>query len=97
VPFIGRNRAVVTGLGPYLRSEPMAPRSDAFLRSYHAPLGQQILDIAQAQGKPMIRPNGIGDDVPTEPESFSRGCETLLTMKDGYTRVNNLTKPCHQL
>ena len=26
------------------------------------PFGQQILEIAQAQGKPMERPNGIGDD-----------------------------------
>jgi hypothetical protein len=70
MPFVGRNRAIVTDLGRYLRSEPLAPHSDTFIRNDYAPFGQQILDIAQAQGKPMVRPNGIGDDGSREPEAF---------------------------
>jgi len=34
------------------------------------PFGQQILDIAQAQGKPMERPDGIGDDGLSETEAL---------------------------
>ena len=39
------------GLGRYLCSEPRASDADAFIRDDYAPFGQQILDIAQAQGK----------------------------------------------
>ena len=70
VPFVGRNRAIATDLGRYLRSEPLAPHPDAFIRDDYAPFGQHILDIAQAQGKPMVRPDGIGDDGPREPEAL---------------------------
>lgn len=52
MPFVGRNRAVVKDLGRYLHSELLAPHSDAFIRIDYTPLGPQILDIAQAQGKP---------------------------------------------
>lgn len=70
MPFVARNWAVVTDLGRYLRSEPLAPLSDAFIRNDYVPLGQQVLDIAQAQGKPVVRSNGIGNDGLREPEAF---------------------------
>jgi hypothetical protein len=57
------------GLGRYLRSEPLAPHPDALIRDDYALFGQQILDIAQAQAKPMVRPDGIGDR-PRRPEAL---------------------------
>jgi hypothetical protein len=55
VPFVGRNPASATDPGRYLRSEPLAPNKDAFIRDDHTPFGQQILDIAQAQRKMMAQ------------------------------------------
>jgi len=70
VPFVDRNCAVVTDFGRNLRSELLAPHSDAFIQNDYAPFSQQILDIAQAQGKPMVRSNSMADDGPREPEAF---------------------------
>jgi len=63
-------RTVATDPSRDLRSEPLASHPDAFIRDNHAPLRQQILPIAQAEGKPMVRPDGIGDDGPREPEAL---------------------------
>lgn len=62
VPFVGRGRTVAADAGDDLRSKPLAPNADAFVRDDHASLGKQILYIAQAQSKPMIRPDGVGND-----------------------------------
>jgi len=70
MPFVGRDWAIATDPGGDLRSEPLAPHPDAFIRDDHAPFGQQVLDIAQAQRKPMVRPDGIGDDGPREPKAL---------------------------
>ncbi len=68
--FVGRNWAIATDLSRYLRSEPLTPYPYAFIGDYYTPFGQQIFDIAQAQGKPMVRPDGIGDDGPREAEAL---------------------------
>jgi hypothetical protein len=47
VPFVGRNWAIATDLGRYLRSESLTPYPEAFIRDDYTPFGQQILDIAQ--------------------------------------------------
>jgi hypothetical protein len=70
VPFAGRSWAVATDLGRDLRSKPSAPNPDAFIREDHTSFGQKIFDIAQAQGKAMVRPHSIGDDGPRKPESL---------------------------
>lgn len=48
VPFVGRGRAVATDTRGDLRSEPLAPNTDAFVEDDHTSLGQQIHDIVQA-------------------------------------------------
>ena len=60
----------MTDFGRNLRSELLAPHSDAFIQNDYDPFSQQILDIAQAQGKPMVRSNSMADDGPREPEAF---------------------------
>jgi len=68
VPFVGRSWAVAADPGRDLRSKPLAPNPDAFIREDYASFGQKIFDIAQAQGKAMIRPHSIGNDGPRKPE-----------------------------
>ena len=70
VPFVGRCRSVAPDFGGNLSPKTLAPDPDAFIRNDHAALGQQILNIAQAQRKSMIRPDGIGNDGAREAEAL---------------------------
>ncbi len=87
VAFVGRARTVAKDTRGDLRSEPLATNADAFVGDDHISLGQQILDIAQAQRKAVIRPDGVRDDGTGEAKALqARLCETLLIMTEGYAR-----------
>lgn len=62
VPFVGRCGTVAPDLGCDLGTEPLTPHPNAFIGDDNAPLSQQILDVAQAQGKTMIRLDSVRDD-----------------------------------
>ena len=85
------------GLGRYLCSEPRASDADAFIRDDYAPFGQQILDIAQAQGKPTVCPDGIGDNGPGKTEALQARLYNLANYERWLCGqsggVNNMTKP----
>jgi hypothetical protein len=50
-----------------LRQDPRAPTArSAALTGRPAPLGQQLFDIAEAEGKAKIQPHGVPDDVRRE-------------------------------
>ncbi len=48
------------------RPEPQHPSSDRFIGDVQPALGQQIFDIAEAEGKAKIQPHGVPDDVRRE-------------------------------
>ncbi len=48
MPFDGWGQTVATDAGGDLRSEALAPNTDAFVGDDLASLGKQMLDIAQA-------------------------------------------------
>ena len=45
------------------RPELQHPSSDRFIGDVQPALGQQIFDIAEAEGKAKIQPHGVPDDV----------------------------------
>src|SRR5690606_1777858 len=62
MPFVARGRAISTDIGRDLRPETATPDPDGLVADHDAALGQKILDVSQAQGKPMVEPDGIADD-----------------------------------
>jgi hypothetical protein len=48
------------------RPELQHPSSDRFIGDVHPLLGQQIFDIAEAEGKANVQPHGVPDDVRRE-------------------------------
>src|SRR6266540_4540359 len=44
------------------RTKLRAPRSDRLVRDGYAPIGQELLDIAQAQAEAEVEPHGVADD-----------------------------------
>jgi hypothetical protein len=48
------------------RPELQHPSSDRFIGDVQPALGQQIFDIAEAEGKAKIQPQGVPDDVRRE-------------------------------
>ena len=48
------------------RPELQHPSSDRFIGDVQPALGQQIFDIAEAEGKAKIQPHGVPDDVRRE-------------------------------
>ena len=50
-------------LGGILRTELQAPLSDSFIADEDAPLGEEFLDVAEAQGKPVVQPDRVANDL----------------------------------
>jgi len=44
-----------------------APLPDRFVRHHDIALGQQVFDAAQAQGKPVVEPDRLADDLRRKP------------------------------
>jgi hypothetical protein len=49
-----------------LGSEIPVPLPDGLLRDQDAPLGEEFLDVSEAQGEPMVQPNAVADDFARE-------------------------------
>jgi hypothetical protein len=73
MPFVGRRRAVAPDLRGETGTEPLAPDPGAFMRDDRPTFREKIFDIAQAQRRPMVRPDGIGDDGRREAEALRSG------------------------
>ena len=52
--------------------EPQAPGTDALITDDDAALGQDGLDVAQAQAEAVVEPHGVGDDFGRKAEAAVR-------------------------
>ena len=48
------------------RAEPQHPSPDRLVGEVQAALGEQILDVAEAQGEARVQPHSVSDDVRRE-------------------------------
>ena len=53
-----------------LRAELQRPAADRLIADLDAPLGQQFLDVSEAQRKAVLEPDGMADHVSWEPVAF---------------------------
>src|SRR6266571_1829288 len=63
MPFVTRASTPSTQSCGVARAELCAPGSDRLVRDGHAPLGQQLLDVAQAQAEAVVEPHDVADDL----------------------------------
>src|ERR1700722_13124174 len=68
------------------------PSSDRFIGDVQPALGQQIFDIAEAEGKAKIQPHGVPDDVRWELVASKRYPSAILPAKERSATVG-VTKP----
>jgi hypothetical protein len=75
-PLVAASRAAPTKLACQQRAELMAPETAGFVADQDPPLGEQLLDIAVAEGEPMVQPDRITDDLWRETVASKRrdGC-----------------------
>ena len=62
VPSVARFRSPLTELAGKVGAEPEAPLPDALVRNADPTLGQDQLDLTQAQAEDMVEPDGVADD-----------------------------------
>ena len=62
MPLRGRARATAAKLSSKQRSELQHPASDRLVGDIQPTLGEQILDITEAEGEANIEPNGVPND-----------------------------------
>ena len=70
MPFVARTRAIPLDAVGKVPAKPVDPLPDAFPTDKDAALGEQVLDIGSAQGKPVIGPNSRGYDLARETKAF---------------------------
>ena len=73
MPFVGRVGAVPPDHGRELRPKPQTPDPDRLVADPDPALGQNILDIAQAERKTVVQPDRIADDAAGEAMPFQAG------------------------
>ena len=66
VPGVTRLRPSPAQLPGEVAAELQAPLPDALVGDDHAPLGQDQLDIAQAEAEHVVQPDGVADDLGRE-------------------------------
>ena len=69
-PLICRSRPVPLDTTCEIRAKPVHPFTHGFPADDYASLRQKILDISRAQRKPMIGPNGVGDNLTRKTLAF---------------------------
>src|SRR6266498_5669488 len=62
MPFVARSSSAPTQLVNEGGSELSAPAADGFITDLDAALGQEILDVTQAEVETVVEPDGVGDD-----------------------------------
>lgn len=81
---------ITADLRSNLRSETTASDPDGFTADGNATLGWQILDIAQAQGKPMAEPDGLAERAAWKAVAFLtrriRGQDHLMSIRGADRR-----------
>ena len=67
VPHVAEPTLATLEISCVFRSKLPAPLPDRLVGDDNPPLRQEFLDIAEAQGKPMVKPNTVADDFVREP------------------------------
>ena len=63
VPFVVRPWPVAPNAGGKMHAKTIDPEPDRFAADQDTARGQNILDIRRAQGKPVVQPDRVGDDL----------------------------------
>ena len=63
MPLVTRPWLAAAQLGGILRTKLQAPLSDGFIADKNAPLGEEFLDVEEAQGKPVVQPERVTNDL----------------------------------
>ena len=66
VPGVGWPRSRFAQLGRELSAKAQAPATDALVADHYPPLGQDQLDVAQAQTEQVVQPSRVVDDLGRE-------------------------------
>ena len=77
-------------------SEPVHPKPDGFAADNHVTFGKQILHISRAEGKPIIRPNGVTNDLSRKAVAFQArrvGWDFHARVQRQQNLTNNLVMP----
>ena len=67
LPHVTQPTLATLQLSGVLRSELPTPLPDGLMGDGDSPLRQQILHVAETQGKPVVQPNAVADDLTREP------------------------------
>src|SRR5262249_39074007 len=73
VPLVARPRPPRAQPGREGRPERLAPLPHALAADDQATLGEQVLDIAQAEVEPVVQPDGVADDLGWEAAAMKQG------------------------
>jgi hypothetical protein len=96
MPFVGGGWPISADLRGNLRAEAAAPDADRLVADDDATLGEQIFNIAQAEGETMIEPDGVRDDASRKTMAFQEGSNGVgfhPNSLHGEPQANNLTVP----
>ena len=66
-PTIATRSASLSEAPRVVEAKRGAPLPDRFVRHDDIALGQQVFDVAQAQGKPVVEPDRVADDLGRKP------------------------------
>ena len=67
MPHVAKSTLVTFEFPSVLGSELPAPLPDGLVGDEDAPLREELLDISEAQGEPMVQPDAVTDDFTREP------------------------------
>jgi hypothetical protein len=70
MPFVRSRGSIATDSGCDLRPKATAPHADCFVADREPTFGPQILDVAKAECKSVIRPDRISDDRTWKTKTF---------------------------
>ena len=73
VPFVARRRPIAPDTSGEMSAEAIDPKPDCFPADRDAPLCEQIFNIPCAEGKTVIGPNRLSDDLARKTKAFQAG------------------------
>ena len=96
VPFVVRTRPSTADTSGKMHAKPVDPKADGFATNDHAALRQQILHIGRAQGKAVLGPNRIRNELTRKTKALKARHERWdlhARLLPACSNVNNLAMP----
>ena len=78
MPDVPQSTLFLSEPSSVFRSELQTPETDGFVRNNDPTLSQQILDIPKAEGKTMVEPDRMTDDLGRETMAFIAGAHSPI-------------------